>query len=386
MKQDLFLTKICIVAFSFVTLCFVATHCLAAEQTETMQLREADQDSILMSTSFYFEVSQSAEIQKMNPGELQELLNALKANKDARIKITGWADPTGNYDINQPLSLARAITARDFLMEQGISSDNVSYAGMGVDYSVDRDKARRVTIEAFIPIEKLRPEPKPEPEPEPMPEPEPIVEAVSEYDSPFYIGVGVGSAFGHSTLASFGVDGVKNGTGFNVLGGYEFSKLIALELALNYTNICLGSSECCSDLYYADGDRYFAPPVGLTSYKYSTLSATSDILALTAQVKIDILSLFVDSQKWSAMILPRVGFGVSWSELSSDGVRLDSNTATHFLAGASLGSEYNVNSIWSLRLTTGLDYYTGKGFDTLPKTEHSTNLMWTTLASVIYKF
>lgn len=93
---------------------------------------------------------------------LRNLATSLKANPDTDIKIIGFTDNTGNVDYNQTLSEKRAKSVYDYLMvDQGVSSDRMSYEGKGVHDPVASNNTpegralnRRVEI-LIIPNKKM---------------------------------------------------------------------------------------------------------------------------------------------------------------------------------------------------------------------------------------
>ena len=69
------------------------------------------------------------------------------------LQIEGYTDSTGSDELNQRLSEQRADTVRDFLMRQGLSSQNMTAMGYGKQYpvapndtSAGRSKNRRVEL------------------------------------------------------------------------------------------------------------------------------------------------------------------------------------------------------------------------------------------------
>ncbi|QOW51299.1 OmpA family protein [Acinetobacter sp. YH12138] len=81
---------------------------------------------------------------KFNGGKLTDLLPAGKSslnelatklnNQYARIdmiKLTGHTDRLGSEKYNQQLALQRALTVKNYLMNQGIAADKLSFASAG---------------------------------------------------------------------------------------------------------------------------------------------------------------------------------------------------------------------------------------------------------------
>lgn len=84
--------------------------------------------------------------------ELKRIVETLKEYPELRIRIKGYADMTGNKEINQKISLRRAEALAVYLKSQGIEAERVSVQGECVDtltsdpnnYSI---LARRAIIE-----------------------------------------------------------------------------------------------------------------------------------------------------------------------------------------------------------------------------------------------
>jgi outer membrane protein OmpA-like peptidoglycan-associated protein len=70
-----------------------------------------------------------------------------------RFRVEGHTDSTGSWGTNQQLSLARAMTVRDYLIGQGVAASSIEVAGLGPDQPVagndtaeGRARNRRVEI------------------------------------------------------------------------------------------------------------------------------------------------------------------------------------------------------------------------------------------------
>jgi outer membrane protein OmpA-like peptidoglycan-associated protein len=84
---------------------------------------------------------------------LEPFALSLIKNTAANVSITGHTDSTGSDKINNPLSLKRAISVRDYLVANGVEVSRLSAYGRGSthpiapnDTSVNRAKNRRVEI------------------------------------------------------------------------------------------------------------------------------------------------------------------------------------------------------------------------------------------------
>lgn len=63
--------------------------------------------------------------------ELDRMYNFLKDNPEITVEISGYTDNVGTDEYNQSLSLARAKTVKDYLVDKGISSVRITSKGYG---------------------------------------------------------------------------------------------------------------------------------------------------------------------------------------------------------------------------------------------------------------
>ncbi|MFI3164622.1 MAG: OmpA family protein [Bacillota bacterium] len=361
-----------------------------------------------------------------------------KSHSKAKIKIEAWADSSGEENENATISQERANTIRKYFLKEGVRSEDIILVkGYGVDFKAETDSlARRADARLILSVikEVVAEEPKEvvevakeEPievaaviEPtktedaraaEPIEEidtqiqvesqttPEPQTESTPTKELPatptptaktpsitYYAGVGLGTSFGRSTFASFAADGTKVGVNTNIFAGAEFSKLLSAELSIGYTAMSLGMYDCCEGLYYVDGERYFAPVAGATSYAYHDLTAKTNLWTISAKANFNIIALINENSKWQALVSPNIGIGFSSAKLKYDSSTLSKESNTHLIVGGALGVGYSINERWGVRLTSGVDYLTGGAFDAMPQCEHTNGYIWNTTASVIYKF
>ena len=91
--------------------------------------------------------------------ELQPVLdrfaNTLIENPVTNVHIIGHTDSTGSDAVNNPLSVRRAISARDYLAARGVATTRVSIDGRGsrepiADNASDAGRARNRRIEIFV--------------------------------------------------------------------------------------------------------------------------------------------------------------------------------------------------------------------------------------------
>lgn len=86
---------------------------------------------------------------------LDPFANSLRDDPSARLRIIGHTDSTGSDAINNPLSLDRAQSVRDYLVARGVSSQRVEVMGRGdrepvADNATEAGRARNRRVEIFL--------------------------------------------------------------------------------------------------------------------------------------------------------------------------------------------------------------------------------------------
>lgn len=98
-----------------------------------------------------------AKIQRNYKGEIDDLGQALKENKDIRVEIQGHTDTTGSKDFNNQLSSSRAKAVKEYLMSKfKIESGRLEAKGFGPsqpqvsnETRTGREQNRRVDIKVL---------------------------------------------------------------------------------------------------------------------------------------------------------------------------------------------------------------------------------------------
>ncbi|SEL06581.1 Outer membrane protein OmpA [Roseateles sp. YR242] len=86
---------------------------------------------------------------------LDGFANGLSSGATTVVRVVGHTDNTGNDAINDPLSLRRAESVRNYLMDRGIRGDRVEVAGRGsreplVANDTADNRARNRRVEIFL--------------------------------------------------------------------------------------------------------------------------------------------------------------------------------------------------------------------------------------------
>ena len=87
-------------------------------------------------------------IDKAQEANVEMIARYMKNNKDAKVKISGYASPEGNAELNQKLSEARAAAVKDMLVKKyKIAADRLETEGLGAtDKLFDEVEFNRVAL------------------------------------------------------------------------------------------------------------------------------------------------------------------------------------------------------------------------------------------------
>jgi outer membrane protein OmpA-like peptidoglycan-associated protein len=97
----------------------------------------------------------SAAIRPQLRSVLDPFANELRGDPQSRISIVGHTDSTGSAAVNDPLSLERAQSVRDYLVTRGVPAMQVQTAGRGenepvADNASDAGRARNRRVEIYL--------------------------------------------------------------------------------------------------------------------------------------------------------------------------------------------------------------------------------------------
>ncbi len=86
---------------------------------------------------------------------LDQFANGLRDQPNTEVRIIGHTDSTGSDAINNPLSMNRAVAARDYLASRGVDYTRIAVNGVGsrepiADNSSDTGRARNRRVEIFL--------------------------------------------------------------------------------------------------------------------------------------------------------------------------------------------------------------------------------------------
>ena len=130
----------------------------AGTQVETVN--EGQAIKVVFDSGLLFNTSSST-LSSSSRNDLRKFADNLNKNDDTVLEIIGHTDSSGNDRINDPLSLNRAKSVRDFLEGQGVASVRMKYEGRGSHEPVDTNataegKRKNRRVEVFIlPSQKM---------------------------------------------------------------------------------------------------------------------------------------------------------------------------------------------------------------------------------------
>ena len=86
---------------------------------------------------------------------LDQFAGGLRNNPNAEVSIIGHTDSTGSDAINNPLSLERAASTRDFLVARGVPTQAIRIDGRGsrepvADNATDAGRAKNRRVEIYV--------------------------------------------------------------------------------------------------------------------------------------------------------------------------------------------------------------------------------------------
>ena len=86
---------------------------------------------------------------------LDPFANSLRGDPNAHVSIVGYTDNTGSAAINNPLSVERAQSVRDYLVARGVAPAQIETSGLGsnnpvADNSTASGRAQNRRVEIFL--------------------------------------------------------------------------------------------------------------------------------------------------------------------------------------------------------------------------------------------
>ncbi|MBY0473495.1 MAG: OmpA family protein [Nitrosomonas sp.] len=99
---------------------------------------------------------------------LDNFATSLVGNEGATVKIIGHTDNTGSDAVNNPLSVNRAASTRDYLVSRGVSINRIQIDGHGsreplVENNTSENRAENRRVEIFVAEKQPTPEAAPAP-------------------------------------------------------------------------------------------------------------------------------------------------------------------------------------------------------------------------------
>ncbi|MHB0971303.1 MAG: OmpA family protein [Thermoanaerobaculia bacterium] len=102
------------------------------EQIEGVEVSRTAEDelNVVLKNDILFDVD-SAALRGASRETLSEMSEVFRRYEDTKISVEGHADSTGSSSYNERLSVRRADSVRDYLVQQGVGSTRISAIGFG---------------------------------------------------------------------------------------------------------------------------------------------------------------------------------------------------------------------------------------------------------------
>lgn len=86
---------------------------------------------------------------------LDQFAQGLRENQASTVRIIGHTDSTGSDAVNNPLSVDRAASTRNYLVDRGVAANRIAIDGRGerepiADNNTDAGRARNRRVEIFV--------------------------------------------------------------------------------------------------------------------------------------------------------------------------------------------------------------------------------------------
>ncbi len=96
-----------------------------------------------------------AAIKPQLAGVLDQFSGGLRNNANAEVRIIGHTDSTGSDAVNNPLSIERAASTRDYLVSRGVRSQAIQIDGRGsrepiANNNTDAGRAQNRRVEIYV--------------------------------------------------------------------------------------------------------------------------------------------------------------------------------------------------------------------------------------------
>lgn len=207
--------------------------------------------------------------------------------------------------------------------------------------------------------------------------------AMDPVEHPWYVGIGGGTSFGQCTFSSITEAGVRNwGIQGGLFGGYNFNRLISLELGFQYGRQSQFNLECCPYWLSTDGVWKATQVIDMDGWYYDDLHTATQWFKLAIQANFNMLSFIRSNRNWSLDLSPQIALvntQTTWKGNLSKGqgyLEKAQPSNFHFGVGGQVSVGYNIAQRCTISLYGGVSALTGKRFDMVPNKAHNTNMIW----------
>lgn len=104
-----------------------------------VKLQPVKAGEILTLKNIFFETA-SAELRPESQTELQKVVDLMEKNPTMKVQVNGHTDNVGSDAVNLKLSLDRALSVKNFIVQHGIPDARITYKGFGETKPVDTNE------------------------------------------------------------------------------------------------------------------------------------------------------------------------------------------------------------------------------------------------------
>jgi outer membrane protein OmpA-like peptidoglycan-associated protein len=120
-------------------------------------MQRATVGSKVVMKNIFFDVGK-AQLKEESVGELERILDLLQRNPDLKLQVNGHTDNSGDNQTNKTLSLNRAKSVLNFLVQRGIEPARLSAVGFGEERPIvsndDEEGGRAINRRTEIEVVK----------------------------------------------------------------------------------------------------------------------------------------------------------------------------------------------------------------------------------------
>ena len=211
----------------------------------------------------------------------------------------------------------------------------------------------------------------------------------------WYMGLEGGTAFGVSTLSSFGADKTRSGFTAGLYGGYQINQIFSVELAAKWGKLPMSARECCVDAdnwLSVSGHQYVAEVLGEKGEYMSQLKGDAAWQNYAFRLHVNVLGFVPSLQDspWRVEMTPQFSFWCSndkvKNQVTGEAFHQYKPNDLCLGYGGSMQVSYQFQSGLSLGVFSGITFLNGDRLDGLVKKHHKNNFVWESGMRLGWKF